>query len=266
MDSFISLLGTYIEDAATLRIVVIVAAAVTVGGIGLGLSILLTSAMDPVRGRIGAANDEQFDDRVGAGERIARIVDPLSKYVLPNKAQERFKMGRMLSQAGFRSPKALQVFYGLKSVLALGLPIVTFVSLQWLPSLESKTLIFFIMLAAFIGVVLPNVVLTRLLEQRLKKLRNGFADALDMLVVCVESGLGLSPAIERVSEEIRVSHPELAEELALVNAEVRAGQERVTALRNLSDRTGLDDIRGLVSLLVQCARQRRRRRLRPRPR
>ena len=251
MESLLNLLGSFIENETTLRFVVITAAALTVAGLGLGVSILISSAIDPIKRRIGQNDDVEVANDHKTSERIARIVDPLSKYILPNREQERFKMGRMLIQAGFRSPKALQVFYGLKALLALGLPIVLIIVVRWFPTLSSKMVIFFIMLAAFVGVVLPNVVLTRLLENRLKKLRNGFADALDMLVVCVESGLGLSPAIERVSQEIRVSHPELAEELALVNAEVRAGQERVTALKNLSERTGLPDIRGLVSLLVQ---------------
>ena len=75
-----------------------------------------------------------------------------------------------------------------------------------------------------------------------------------MLVVCVEAGLGMSQAIQRVADELTVSHPELATELALVNAEIRAGVDRVVALKNLADRTGLDDIKGLVSLLVQTLR------------
>jgi tight adherence protein C len=88
----------------------------------------------------------------------------------------------------------------------------------------------------------------------MKLLRDGFPDALDLLVVCVESGLGLSAAIERVAREIGVSHAELAVELSLVNAEMRAGVDRAKALRNLADRTGLDDIRGLVSMLIQAMR------------
>ena len=78
--------------------------------------------------------------------------------------------------------------------------------------------------------------------------------ALDLLVVCVEAGLGLAPALQRVSDDLIVSHPELGAELALVNAEMRAGVERTQALKNLADRTGLDDIRGLVALLVQTMR------------
>ena len=93
--------------------------------------------------------------------------------------------------------------------------------------------------------------LDRLVERRLKKLRDGFPDALDLLVVCVESGLGLTQALKRVADEIIVSHSELGIELSLVNAEIAAGVDQVTALRNFADRSGLDDVKGLVSLLIQ---------------
>ena len=109
-------------------------------------------------------------------------------------------------------------------------------------------------IAAAVGMFGPNKVLDYMVNSRLKKLRDGFPDALDMLVVCVESGLGLSAAIQRVADEIGVSHKELAMELSIVNAETRAGVDRTKALRNLANRTGLDDIRGLVSMLIQAMR------------
>ena len=99
--------------------------------------------------------------------------------------------------------------------------------------------------------MLPNLVLNHLVERRQKRLRDAFPDALDMLVVCVEAGLGLSASIQRVAEELRFSHPELGAELALVTAEMRAGVDRESALKGLAARTGLEDIHGLVSLLLQ---------------
>jgi tight adherence protein C len=114
--------------------------------------------------------------------------------------------------------------------------------------------VIFALLFGFLGVRLPDTVLGHLRERRIKRLRNGLPDALDLLVVCVESGLGLAPAIERVARELEFSHPELAQELALVNAEMRAGVERAVALRNLASRSGVDDINGLVGLLVQTIR------------
>ncbi len=148
----------------------------------------------------------------------------------------------------------MQNFYATKIVLAITLPMIVLVVSPLVPDLTMQMQLISIAGAAGLGLLAPNMVLERLMQQRMKKLRNGFPDALDMLVVCVEAGLGISQAIQRVSDEIGVSHPELAEELALVNAEIRAGVDRVAALKNLAHRTGLDDVQGLVSLLVQTLR------------
>ena len=93
-----------------------------------------------------------------------------------------------------------------------------------------------------------------MIERRKRRLYNGFPDALDLLVVCTEAGYGLKPALQRVADELVIGHPELSEELALVNSEMRAGVDRVDALRNLADRTGLEEIAGLVALLSQSLR------------
>lgn len=111
--------------------------------------------------------------------------------------------------------------------------------------------LFIVVLAAMVGVRLPDAALGKVREKRMKRLRVAFPDALDLLVVCVESGLGLGPAIERVARELEISHKDLAQELALVTAEIGAGVERPVALRNLAGRCGLEDIKGLVGLLVQ---------------
>jgi tight adherence protein C len=178
----------------------------------------------------------------------------LAKYLLPKQNDERESTAQRLIQAGFRSTTALRHFYATKAVLALGLPLLTFIVVRWAPQLSMNTIIFLLALGAFIGVRSPDMVLSYLRERRIKRLRNGFPDALDLLVVCVESGLGLAPAIERVSRELEISHMELAQELGLVNAEIRAGVERPTALRNFAWRSGVDDIRGLVGLLIQTIR------------
>ena len=128
------------------------------------------------------------------------------------------------------------------------------VAARWLPQLSTNMIVFGAVLAAFIGVRLPDHRARDVRQRRIKRLRNGLPDALDLLVVCVESGLGLAPAIERVARELEFSHPDLAQELSLVNAEMRAGVERPVALRNLAARSGVDDINGLVGLLVQTIR------------
>jgi tight adherence protein C len=99
--------------------------------------------------------------------------------------------------------------------------------------------------------VVPGILLARLAKKRQHKIQLSLADALDLLVVSVEAGLGLDQAILRVGEELAPAHPELSDELRLVNLELRAGKGRSEALRNLADRTGLEDIGSLVTMLVQ---------------
>jgi tight adherence protein C len=185
---------------------------------------------------------------------LSWFVTPLAKYLVPTRLTERNSAQSRLIQAGFRSPEALRNFYGIKAVLAIVLSVLLLTGARWAPQLSTTTIVFFAILVAFIGVRLPDQVLGHLRQRRIKRLRNGLPDALDLLVVCVESGLGLTPAIERVARELEFSHVDLAQELALVNAEMRAGVERPVALRNLAARSGVDDINGLVALLVQTIR------------
>ncbi len=232
-------------------IVFIVGFALAAWLFAMGVSSIISSATDPVRRRVTAATS---DGTQSASIDFGRVVDPLGKYVVPAASKERDTTRSLLIQAGFRSPDALKQFYGIKTVLAVGIPLLTFLAMRWAPQLQTGTVIFFTLLAAMIGVRLPDRVLSYLRNRRVKRLRDGFPDALDLLVVCVESGLGLAMAIERVSRELQISHPDLAQELALVNAEIRAGVDRPVALRNLANRSGVEDINGLVGLLVQTIR------------
>ena len=109
-------------------------------------------------------------------------------------------------------------------------------------------------LAAGVGYALPGVWLARVTAQRQKQIQNGLPDALDLLIVCVEAGAGLDAAIVKASEELALAYPALAEELRLITTETRAGKPRLEAFRNFAQRTGVDDVRGLVAMLIQTDR------------
>ena len=253
MEALIEFVNNLTADPQRARFMAVGLAALAMFAFGMGLLLLILAATDPVRRRLGwAAPEARSEGRLSVN--INTMVGPVAEYVLPTKEIERSRITRQLVHAGFRGPTALQTFYGIKLLLAILLPVAVLAGARFFPDVQGSTILLVAMGAAALGVFGPNSVLERLVERRLKLLRNGFPDALDLLVVCVESGLGLSAAIDRVSGELGVSHPQLAEELALVNAETRAGIDRVTALKNLSERTGLADIRGLVSLLVQTLR------------
>ena len=257
MDALLEILRGIAGGDDSLRLMFIAIAALAVVVLALGVSFLLLGAVDPVRRRIGALGPHQDEADPSSGRillDVPTLLGPVAHYVLPKDEIERNKVTQQLTHAGFRSPTALQTYYAIKALGATLLPIIVVVASQWMPTLTTGEIALAALVAGGLGLLAPSSVLPRLVEARLKKLRNGFPDALDLMVVSVEAGLGMTQAIQRVADELGVSHPELAIELALVNAETRAGIDRVTALRNLSDRTGLDELRGLVSLLVQTLR------------
>jgi len=164
----------------------------------------------------------------------------------PHSTKEMGQLQSRLVAAGYRSREALVVFFGIR----LGFAVLCF-ALAAAPIFVARPN--FVMALAVCGVayVLPGMVLARLAKRRQHRMRLGLPDALDLLVVSVEAGLGLDQALQRVSEELAFAHPDLCDEFKLINLELRAGTGRSEALHNLARRTGLDDIASLVTMLVQ---------------
>jgi tight adherence protein C len=150
---------------------------------------------------------------------------------------------------------AVSVFLGFKTLLTFLLPF-CFVTLIWLFQVSWPDLGFWagLMTSAAIGYYVPNIVLYQLVKRQQKRLFHAVPDALDLMRLCVQAGLGLDAAIERVGREIRLSYPQLSDEFTLTGLELRAGSSRAEALRHLSQRMGLPDIEGLVLLLIQADR------------
>lgn len=239
------------DDPASVQLLVVGLAGLTVALLSLGVFYIVTGFSDPVRRRLtNIQGGSEAEDSPRAFQ-INTLLGPITQWVVPSEEIERSKMIEKLTFAGYRAPNALQIFYSIKAILTVSLPAIAYVATYWTPDLDTSKFLFILVGATAAGMFLPNYVLEKQVERRIKKLRDGFPDALDLLVVCVESGLGLTQALQRVADEIIVSHAELGLELSVVNAEVRAGVDQVTALRNFAARTGLEDVRGLVSLLTQ---------------
>jgi tight adherence protein C len=165
--------------------------------------------------------------------------------VAPQSPSEMGKLQRRLVAAGFRNSEALIVFNGIRvASAAIGFALLA-TPLVFRPNVVMA------FGAAGLGYILPNIVLARMEKRRQHKIQLSLPDALDLLVVSVEAGLGLDQAIQRVSEELTFAHPELCEEMRLINFELRAGKPRTEALQNLGERTGVDDVISLVAMLVQ---------------
>ena len=180
-------------------------------------------------------------------ERFEQALNPLSK-ALPLSAAEISKTRLQLMQAGYREAQHLKFYQGLRIFGALfGVAIVVFTG----AAIVSPVLLIGV---PALGFILPRFLLKRKIKHRQLRIRLGLADALDLTVICVEAGLGLDQALQRVGEDLKHAHQDLSEELYLVNLEMRAGKPRAEALRNLCDRTGVDDIKTLVGVLIQTDR------------
>jgi tight adherence protein C len=163
----------------------------------------------------------------------------------PKSVSEMGKLRGRLTSAGYRAEEALILFVGIRVGCALA-----FFSIASLPFILRASLMTALGAAA-IGYVLPGMVLARMAKRRQHRMRLSLPDALDLLVVSVEAGLGLDQAVQRVADELWLVHPELSEELRLVHLEIRAGTARADALKNLANRTQVDDLGSLVTVLVQ---------------
>lgn len=181
-------------------------------------------------------------------QRAQRILSDLGK-LLPGSPQKLSHAQRLLARAGYRAPESVMVLRGAKILLAVG-----FLSLVYFSKFYRANPLFILAFAPLLGFLLPEIWLVWRIRQRQHRIRLGLPDALDLLVVCVEAGLGLDQAILRVSSELKIAHPELSDELQLVNAEMRLGKTRLEALRGLAIRTGVEDIKALVAMLIQADR------------
>jgi tight adherence protein C len=173
--------------------------------------------------------------------------------IVPASPKDVTVMQRRLICAGYRSATALKALYGAKAIFGVLLPVVVWVVLSNL-SVDPNNKIMTVVASIAIGFFGPNEFVRRAGKRRQKKIRQGLANALDLLVVCVESGLGLDQAIVQVAKELEHAHPEVSQEFTMVSLELKAGKVRAEALRNLAERTAVNDLKKLAAVLIQADR------------
>jgi len=178
-----------------------------------------------------------------------RLANPLNK-ILPPSASEARKTQKLLMQAGYRSNEAPIIYRGIHVISMIGLPALSAVVNTYFANAFS-TVVIGMMISFVMGFFLPPFFLKRTIKNRQRDLRWGLADALDLMVVSVEAGLGLNAAMMKVASELKDVHMAVAAEFELANLEIRVGRDRDEALRNLAERTGVDDLRSLVAMLIQ---------------
>lgn len=181
-----------------------------------------------------------------------RVAEPLNR-IVPISASEALKLQKQLLQAGYRSPDAATAFRAIQITLLVAIPSIV-MTVCFILNLPLNNCLVFGLFGAALGFYLPRYVLRKQTVARQQKITWGLADAMDLMVVAVEAGLGLNAALNRVGDELKDLHPEMHNELELVNLEIRVGRSREEALRNLAERTGVEDIRSFVALLIQADR------------
>lgn len=227
----------------------ILVAAISVAGYALVSSRRRQQILGRVDGRTVVLDAQSIfvDDRRGFAERIGHALRSLVPRSLASNSETAGKLVR----AGFDGAEAPVIFGAIQIASTVLLPLAAYFLLP-----RTNVTYFFggVGLALFIGFIAPMAMLDRLVLWRQLKLRRSLPDCLDLLVVCVEAGVSLDAAVLRVAREMRMVHPELAEELLVINRKVNAGVPRERALQGLYERTGVDELRALVSSMIQSER------------
>lgn len=251
MEYLIELIRTLTNDRASIELIVSIIFGVAFTVFAAAIFTVIYYYFDPVQKRMDKVIGGKKDDSKKL-QLFTKFVGPTASVLFLKKdTKELSRLRKKLVHAGYDNDDAPMIYYSIKITLAIVFIVMTLLIATFFPKYTLQQVIIGALVMGFIGLVSPDYFLRYKLEKRQKAIRNGFPDALDLMVTCTEAGLGLNQAIQRVGDEIQLSHPELAKEFAIVNAKIRAGVDRTNALRNLAERTGLDDIRGMVTLLNQ---------------
>jgi tight adherence protein C len=173
--------------------------------------------------------------------------------MMPVSPRDAGVIQKRLIRAGIRNPNAVKYLYGAKILFGVTLPVMASAFILGGNS-DPVNKALYILGAGAIGFLGPNEYLNRKAKKRQHEIRRGLPNALDLLVVCVESGLGLDQAMVQVAKDLEEAHPEITEEFAMVNYELKAGNRRIDSLRNLAERTNVEDLKKLVAVLIQADR------------
>jgi tight adherence protein C len=185
-------------------------------------------------------------------ETVVKMVGPLARLSAPRGDWESSPLRIKFLNAGIRGENARLIYYGVKSLLPMMLALLAFITLRALNNTEGLTSLMYVLIAALVGCYLPNLVVHWMRKTRQREVFETFPDATDLMLVCVEAGLGLDASLTKVAEEISRKSVALAEELHLTNLELRAGSTREKSLRNLALRTGVEEVGTFATMITQA--------------
>lgn len=185
-------------------------------------------------------------------ETIAKLAGPLAKLSTPEGDWENSPLRLRFMHAGIRNPDARLTYFAAKTLIPIFLAGLIFFALRRMNESETLTLTLYVMTAALVGCYLPNLVVALAVRSRKREIFESFPDAADLMLVCVEAGMGLDAGLTKVADEMKRKSVALAEELHLTNLEIRAGGTREKALRNLALRTGVEEVSTFATMLTQA--------------
>ena len=229
-----------------LVLIILVFVTVVAAVFAFGAAVVTPGSTLGARLRALGGQPQVVQQRPAIKERIEQALDPLSK-AIPLSPSDVSRTRAWMIQAGLREQRHVSYYFGSRLLLAaLG-----FAGVAVFAGFDN---LFLLAGIPGLGFFIPRFWLKRMIRDRQQRIRLGLPDAIDLTVICVEAGLALDQAMMRVGQDLHHAHPDLSDEFHLVNLEMRAGKPRAEALRNLVDRTGVDDIRSLVGTLIQTDR------------
>jgi tight adherence protein C len=230
-----------------MAVLLFVAVAVAGAMVGLRLWANPNAAIDRVKG-IEPVEEVPIHPSLVFHELVKRLGN-----IMPVNPRDAGVIQRRMIRAGIRNPNAMRYLYGSKVLLGVAMPALMGLAVAG-SSADPGNKILAILAAGAMGFFGPNEWVNMRAKKRQKEIKRGLPNALDLMVVCVESGLGLDQAIVQVAKDLEAAHPEITEEFAQVNYELKAGKRRIDALRNLSERSNVEDLKKLVAVLIQADR------------
>jgi len=249
MDALLNLVNSIqLNEETFLLLAILVATTLLI----VSVVLITVGAKNPLKKKLESIKTEGSPSTLRKGNRFDSTLESLAPIVTSKDTKEKESIRHKLMHAGFHDSNALTVFYALKVfsvVVGLGVAAVLYFF-----SPDMKHLNLAMIMSVGGGFFAPNMVLEKLVNKRQSRVRGGVPDALDLLVVCTESGLGFNAALRRVADELMISHPDFADELDTVCAKIKAGIEMSDAFEDLIERTGLSEITGLVNMLSHASR------------
>ena len=219
--------------------------AVTFGLVGAYLWLAPTKTVQRLQALSGAREKSSWT------ETLVKIAGPFARLSTPTENWDQSPLRVKFFNAGIRNDEANLIYFGAKTILPLLFAGLAFIALRTFDQ-PSVTLLFYVLFFAMVGCYLPNIVLHLIVKSRQREIFENFPDAADLMLVCVEAGLGLDAGLTKVAEEIQLKSVALAEELHLTNLEIRAGGTREKSLKNLASRTGVEEIGTFAVMLTQA--------------